>query len=924
MRLSRWIGALCLVAVAGCSGPSGVHEEPERGPRTLPSGRTDLLGESDDTISSSSAALIADRTLEARILVVSADGKETTLPAIRQALDYMGTPYRVHVVTSAPGALTASFLASGTQGNYQGVILATSSLGYTRNGTWTLALSTAEWQALWDYEAAYGVRQVTWYTFPTADLGFAAATSRDTATSPIATNLTTEGRAVFHYLAGPIEIRNTFAYLAKPLAGTVPLLVDGAGNALAAVRTYPDGRENLSMTFDGNEFTTHSIATAYGAIDWVTRGLFLGYRRVFASPQIDDLFLESDIFTGGIYRMTGADIRASETWQSNRRGSYGSPTFTLSWAFNGEGSEPGMYSNDTLTPAARELQARFHWINHTYTHQNLNAVSYTLAAQEIGQNHTVAATLGLQGYRATNLVTPEISGLTASNAMRAAFDQGVRFLVTDTSVSEPAVPNTGTWNTLQPGIHMIPRRPTNLFYNVSTPTEWVTEYNSIYRAEWGRNLTFDEIVDFEANLLLNYMLKGEQYPWMFHQANVRNYTTGRSLLSDLLDRAFTRYRALYTLPIQSPPMERLGELSAQRATYNGAGVRGIIAPGRSITLSVTKNAVVPVTGLALAGADVYGGKPTSFVTLTAGQSQTIALVADPGAGNAAPLLVVPIADRAATVFSAVDYTVASSFSDPNADVLSFTATLSSGAALPVWLSFDGGTGRFTGTPPTGANGSYSIVVVARDPSGASASDTFVLDVAVPAPTTQTVTFVSLASEDGWVLESTESGNVGGTTSSTGTGDRALRIGDDASDRQYKAIVSFDTSSLPDGAVVLEARLQLTRGGTDGTSPLTTHAPCQVELKRGNFGTSAGLQLSDFQAPADLVAGQLLVAGGSGTVHEVAFGSSALVSVNQLGRTQLRIACVRDDNDDRGTDVAGFYAAESGTSSRRPRLIVTYR
>jgi hypothetical protein len=83
---------------------------------------------------------------------------------------------------------------------------------------------------------------------------------------------------VFPYLtagsaANPITIQQAFAYLAQPLdAATTPLLVDAQGNALAAVKRYPDGRENLALTFDGAEHLLHSVMVGYGVVNWVTRG----------------------------------------------------------------------------------------------------------------------------------------------------------------------------------------------------------------------------------------------------------------------------------------------------------------------------------------------------------------------------------------------------------------------------------------------------------------------------------------------------------------------------------------------------------------------------------------------------------------------------------------------------------------------------
>src|SRR6185295_1516944 len=64
--------------------------------------------------------------------------------------------------------------------------------------------------------------------------------------------------------------------------------------------------------------------------------------------------------------------------------------------------------------------------------------------------------------------------------------------------------------------------------------------------------------------------------------------------------------------------------------------------------------------------------------------------------------------------------------------------------------------------------------------------------------TVTQTFNSVALNDGWILESTETSGVGGTMNSSAT---TFNLGDDLVDRQYRAILHFDTSSLPDTAVI---------------------------------------------------------------------------------------------------------------------------
>jgi hypothetical protein len=61
----------------------------------------------------------------------------------------------------------------------------------------------------------------------------------------------------------------------------------------------------------------------------------------------------------------------------------------------------------------------------------------------------------------------------------------------------------------------------------------------------------------------------------------------------------------------------------------------------------------------------------------------------------------------------------------------------------------------------------------------------------------TVTYVSNATYDGHVLESTETSGQGGTLNSSGS---AFRLGDDASNRQYRAVLSFNTADHQHGDI----------------------------------------------------------------------------------------------------------------------------
>ncbi|MCS7001335.1 MAG: hypothetical protein NZ518_00655, partial [Dehalococcoidia bacterium] len=177
----------------------------------------------------------------------------------------------------------------------------------------------------------------------------------------------------------------------------------------------------------------------------------------------------------------------------------------------------------------------------------------------------------------------------------------------------------------------IPRRATNLFYNVSTPQEWKAQWDALYAnfvfpdGRTGAQFTYEDILDWQSDQLLMYLVKGEVYPWMFHQANMRAYAPGRTLITDLLDRVWAKYTAIYTLPILSPPMDAVGaELRARTSVAEGEVV-AVLRPGLSISFTAQRDATVGVTGLRLTNAMNYGGQWISTVQAPRGRTVTVSL-----------------------------------------------------------------------------------------------------------------------------------------------------------------------------------------------------------------------------------------------------------------------------------------------------------
>jgi hypothetical protein len=254
-------------------------------------------------------------------------------------------------------------------GFYQGIIFAFGDDIYNNP-----ALNTA----LNSYQISYGVRRLNWYTNPTPDFGLNNATSTLADTQTDTASFTAEAAAVFFYAntKTPVTISNAFAYLTTPTTpsggGVVtPLLVDGAGNTLSAITQFSDGRQYLSQMFDSNPFLMHDLVLAYGLVHWVTKGVFLGDYHVYASPQVDDFFIDDsewipsttcltnlvtrdrtapDASNLPLFRLNTADMTQLTAWQLSKQADPLLKQFELTLAFNGVGTV-GNGSWTGLTPS---------------------------------------------------------------------------------------------------------------------------------------------------------------------------------------------------------------------------------------------------------------------------------------------------------------------------------------------------------------------------------------------------------------------------------------------------------------------------------------------------------------------------------------------------------------------------------------------
>jgi uncharacterized delta-60 repeat protein len=184
------------------------------------------------------------------------------------------------------------------------------------------------------------------------------------------------------------------------------------------------------------------------------------------------------------------------------------------------------------------------------------------------------------------------------------------------------------------------------------------------------------------------------------------------------------------------------------------------------------------------------------------------------------------------------------------------------------------------------------------------------------PTTKI--FKASALYDGWILESSETSNMGGTLNTTAT---TVNAGDDPQDKQYRSILSFQTFSLPDNALITSVQLKIRKQGVVGTDPFMTHGSLLLEIRNGLFSNNLDLKLSDFSASPSSSQQDKFSVSTNGW-YTANLGAPNLALVNRFGPTQFRLRFKLDDNDDLSADYVKFFSGDA-TAENQPQLIVTY-
>jgi YD repeat-containing protein len=234
----------------------------------------------------------------------------------------------------------------------------------------------------------------------------------------------------------------------------------------------------------------------------------------------------------------------------------------------------------------------------------------------------------------------------------------------------------------------------------------------------------------------------------------------------------------FTITVQADTAPTAPTIANQTATNGAAWTFTVPAFTDADGDALTYTATGMPPGLSFnATTRVISGTPTTngtyTVTVTANdgrggvtpKSFTITVITQ---ANRAPVLVSLIPDVSTMTGDVFSYNITSHFSDPDGNPLTYTAVRTDGQAFPSWLTFSS-SGVFSGTVTGVVTADYSIQVTARDPSGLTVSDTFVIHKQGDSGSTALMSTSTSAGSGGSGTKSTGNGSDNGASTRFGAG-----------------------------------------------------------------------------------------------------------------------------------------------------------
>ncbi|KAG0154299.1 hypothetical protein PDIDSM_1679 [Penicillium digitatum] len=540
---------------------------------------------------SASAIPLNHAAVAADILVIARDAASAGVAS--SGLNGYGIPFTTLIVPSA--GVTLPDLNGTAGGNFGGIVVA-SEVSYDYGGDlgFQSALTNDQWNQLYAYQLEYGVRMVQYDVYPGPKFGTSAIGGccdngveqlvsftdiSDFPTSGLKTGAGVSTSGLWHY---PATISNTTS--TKQIASFAPTTGFTTESVAGVINDF-DGRQQMAffVSFD-TVWSSTSSYLQHAWITWITHGLYAGYRRVNLNTQIDDMFLETELYSpaGKNFRIRAQDLSKIASWTDeinakmpagssyfveighNGNGNienssdtsdagwdtcgaaieYESPADTpLEWIKPlGTGTDlwpavPTTYDWTATCTAMDELLAwwttesnlnKFGHISHTFTHEEQDNATYSDVYKEISFNQAWLAAVGIDKatkFTSNGIIPPAITGLHNGDALRAWWENGITNCVGDNT--RPALLNKE--NSMWPLFTTVAAHG---FDGMQVNPRWASRiyYNcdtpDCTVAEWiatsAGSGTFQDLLAIEKGETMRHLFGLFHDGYMFHQANLRN------------------------------------------------------------------------------------------------------------------------------------------------------------------------------------------------------------------------------------------------------------------------------------------------------------------------------------------------------------------------------------------------------------------
>jgi len=179
-------------------------------------------------------------------------------------------------------------------------------------------------------------------------------------------------------------------------------------------------------------------------------------------------------------------------------------------------------------------------------------------------------------------------------------------------------------------------------------------------------------------------------------------------------------------------------------------------------------------------------------------------------------------------------------------------------------------------------------------------------------------FTSESIYDGSITECTNVDNTGCVADAASA---VMLVGDEASDLQYRGVLSFNTSLLPEDAVITGIRIKIRLDDHIGMDPFSKRRPLTVEACR-SFGASVKLEPDDFQTGKNCVDAGAFTLKLEGNWFAADLDPRAFSHINAEGATQFRLWYDMSRSDNGKPDHVMIFSGDS-EAVNRPILVLRY-